>query len=379
MEQSLPGRIGMLGGTFNPIHNGHIQMAQAALEQIGLDRVLLMVDRDPPHKTVQDAIPASYRFEMARLAAQELGEPKIAACDIELKREGKSYTIDTLRDLQKRNPGAQLFCIVGGDMLKDLPNWKQAREIFRIAAIVAFAREGLQGTEQQDAQRLREEFGAVVHLLNVAIPPISSTQVRQHIRDALPISGLLPLMVEKYLYENGLYFPPFIKAMQEKLRAALNNNRYQHTMGVVRCAQWLAQRYQVNSHQARLAALLHDCGRGVDGGNLTHAKTSQRLARQVYGVTDDAVLRAIGLHTTGAPDMDDLCKIIYLADMIEPGRDYQGVAALRQLAQRDLNLAVMAGLRQTIDFVQHNGKTVDPASLETLEALQRETQTISND
>ena len=203
--------------------------------------------------------------------------------------------------------------------------------------------------------------------------PFSSTMVREYVHQALPVGELVPAAVEAYIYEFGLYFPDDVKTMQAKLRAALGEPRFLHTMGVVRTAIVLAARYGADTQKARLAALLHDSARGEDRGALTHAATGERLAHEVYGVEDTEVLRAIRLHTTLGKGAGKLDKIIYIADMIEPGRDFPGVDRLRALAQEDLDTAVYAGLADTVAFVRQRGKAVHPDSLAALHELARGT------
>lgn len=362
-----PRRIGILGGTFNPIHQAHIVMAQGVLQALSLDKVLFIVAADPPHKQVDGHIQAAYRYAMVHLALHN--ETGLEASDIELCRTGKSYTVDTLEQLSGLYPEAQLFLIVGSDMLRDLPNWRHAQALLRMAAFVGIPRKGQGGDEREIVERLHVEFGADVRLLDLDVPPISSTLVRERIARTLPITGLVPAAVEEYIYENGLYLPEPLHQMQEKCRAVLNKNRYGHTVGVVRTAITLANQYGVDTEQARLAALLHDCGRSVEKGALTHAAAGERVARTEYGITDEAVLCAIRRHTTLCPGATKLDKVIYLADMIEPGRSYPGVEELRTLAMKDLDAAVREGLLRTIHYVRERGQPVHPDSLLALREL----------
>jgi len=371
MEGPAALRIGILGGTYNPIHNAHILLAETALQSLALDRVLLMVDRDPPHKTVQGGTPGPVRYQMVQAAADALQE-NLIPCDMELYRQGKSYTVDTLAALHEQYPGAQLFWIVGGDMLDNLPHWKNVAEIFRSADIICAARKDRQWQEEQLAEQYRQQYQARIHLLSVDLPPISSTEVRERVQQALPVSHLIPNGVETYIYEQGVYLPEEIRCIQKTLRETLKESRYRHTMGVVRTAIDLACRYGEDPQKARLAALLHDCGRGVEPGALKHAQVSAQMAKDIFGVHDESILRAIRLHTTGAAGMSRLERIIYLADMIEPYRAYPGVDALRALAAEDLDRAVLLALEHTIAYVQAQGQRVHPASLEALKDLQLE-------
>lgn len=367
MMQECPRRIGILGGTFNPVHAAHIVMAKGVKDLLSLDEVLLIVAQDPPHKQVQGHVDALLRYEMVCLSAKAY--EGLTPCDIEMKRPGKSYTTDTLHELELLYPSAQWFVIVGSDMLQDLPTWRNAPDLLKEAVFVAVPRKGQNAADEQAAQLLRHEYGADVRLVSLDIPPISSTLIRNNMEHALPIAGLVSPAVERYIYETGLYLPEQIKRMQEKCRAALNTNRYKHTMGVVRMAEELAQRHGVDPEQARLAALLHDCGRGVDKGSLTHAITGERIAREEYGVTDEAVLQAIRRHTTLGISATKLDKLIYLADMVEYGRKYKGVEELRRLAMENLDSAAIKGLTDTILYVQEKGLEVHSDSINALHEL----------
>ncbi len=367
-----PRRVGILGGTFNPIHHGHIQMAQGVRRALRLDEVLLIPAADPPHKEVDGHIGAEHRYQMACLAVE--GLEGISVSDIELVRGGKSYTVDTVLELKRRCPQDRFHLIVGSDLLDDLPTWSRAEELMRLAAIVGVKRQGQAAGDEEAASRLRAEYGAEIELLDIQVPSVSSTLVRDRVYDALPIEGLVPPAVETYIYEQGLYIPDSLKRMQENCRAALNINRYRHTMGVVRTAVSLAARYGADAKKTRLAALLHDCARGSDSGALSHAASGERLARTRYGITDEEVLRAIKLHTTSDRGATKLDKIIYVADMIEPNREFPGVDRLRALAFEfeDLNAAMAACLEDCIGYVRARGQSVDEHSLAALRELKQD-------
>lgn len=360
-------RIGILGGTFNPIHTAHIRMAAEAKTRLALDTVLLIPANDPPHKQVDAFVSAAQRYEMVRLAIEQ--EDGLAACDIETRRAGKSYTIDTLTALQAQYPAARFFMLLGSDMLRDLPNWHRASELLRLATFVGVKRQEQSGGETEAAQLLKQQYGADTMLLDIDIPPISSTDIRTRVQQAQPTGEQLPASVEQYLYENALYFPAPLAGIAVKVRDMLGDSRYAHTAGVMREAILLADTFGVEPRKARLAALLHDVGRSKDKNALTHAATGADIARGQFQIRDESVLRAIRLHTTLGPDADSLSKIIYVADMIEPGRAFHGVAALRMLAKENLNAAVRACLEQTISYVKSCGKEVHPDSMLALAKL----------
>ena len=248
-------RIGVLGGTFNPVHSAHLQMAEAARDAFALDRVLLMVAADPPHKRVAGAVAGTHRLRMAALAAEPL--PRVEASDLELGREGPSFTVDTLTELGARYPGAELFWIVGSDMLLDLPTWRRVETLLQLATIIAVPRPGESAADADAAAYLRRAFGARVLPLDVPVDAVSSTLVRQRVAEALPVTGLVPEAAEQYLYEEGLYLPAAVDAVRRRLRGALLPKRYRHVMGVVRQAASLCALYgapRALYPQARLAA-----------------------------------------------------------------------------------------------------------------------------
>lgn len=377
-------RIGILGGTFNPIHRAHIQMARIAQERMALDRVLLMVAADPPHKRVAGAVDGAHRLRMAELAADPL--PNIAACDMELKRAGRSYTFDTLTELTRRYPGAELFWIVGSDMLLDLPGWHRVDELLRLAGIIALPRQGEDCADKAAAEALRQTFGARVALLDRAVDRVSSTEIRERVFHALPVQTLVEPAVERYFYEEGLYLPGAVDALRSRMQRLLSPKRYRHVLGAVRQAAALSERYVSEAapeeraglfERARLAALLHDCAKQLDARRLAvlagddtpgaervlHAFAGAVLAKTAYGVQDEAVLRAIRLHTTGDANMTVLERIVYLADLTEPERRYPGVENYRAHLEPDSGTAMRFALAGTIGRLRAEGAPVHPASL----------------
>lgn len=380
-------RIGFLGGSFNPVHNGHIAIARQALEEFSLDRVLLIVAADPPHKEIDFHVSGAQRFAMLRCGLSE--ENGIEASDLELSRAGKSYTFDTAALLKERYPGAALFCIVGADMLFDLPTWYRAAELLKEVGFIGFARGGESRDVGEAANALRENYGASVLLSDLSGPELSSTQIRRRVYAAKSVAGMLPEGAERYLYENGLYFPEDIRRKQEKLKAALNEERYAHSIGTVRAAATLAERYGADPEKARLAALLHDCakvskekteayierfklcpcGHAQRSPGFLHGALGAEVARADYGVTDAEVLLAIGNHTVCSEGMSALEKVVYVADKMEPTRDYPGVAATRAAAMRSLDEGVLACMDDVIRFLTQKKKEIDPCIYRAREYL----------
>lgn len=188
-------RIGILGGSFDPVHLGHVALAEAARTGLRLDRVLLVVAASQPLKPGGPAAPAEDRYAMARLAAR--GRPGLEASDLELRRPGPSYTVDTLREVRAGlAPGDVLFLLLGADALADLPRWRESAEIRRLAAVAGWRRP--EAPPPDGADVVLEDEG----------PGISSTEIRRRAAAGLPLDGLVPGDVAAYIASRGLYRAP---------------------------------------------------------------------------------------------------------------------------------------------------------------------------
>jgi nicotinate-nucleotide adenylyltransferase len=366
-------RIGILGGTFNPVHSAHVQMARIARDEAALDRVLLVVAADPPHKSVEGEVPADERFKMVSLAVEN--EAGVEASDMEIKRGGTSYMLLTLQELNTQYPKAELLLIVGSDTLHDLPNWHRPQEVLKLAGVLCVPRIGLDQNDEKAACELNERFGAKVTILSGKADMISSTDVRDRLEAGRSVDGLLPDAVEQACYESGAYFPAEVRALQKKCRAALSKERYRHVAGTMRAAAALAERWNQDPEKARVAALLHDCAKCLDpvmqavlSGDdsdvvaVYHAFAGAVLAKTEYGVTDEQILRAIRLHTTGDAGMTDFDATIYAADLIEPTRTFSCVDAYRQRVSLGPDAFMRYALRRVVRFIGRSDKALHPAT-----------------
>ncbi len=365
--------IGILGGTFDPVHNAHIAVAQLAMRQLNLENVLFLPAGDPPHKHARASRWA--RMEMVRLAVAQTG---FSSCDIEVVREGTTYTVDTLRTLRARYPQAEFFYIIGTDTLYQLPSWRcfaQVKELTQFAVVRRV------GEDVAHAHAFAKSIGIRAAFIEIDAPPISSTDVRLRIQRAQSIDGLLPESVCMYIYETGQYAPS--AHIMEQLRRALPIRRFEHTLGVIDTAVSLAARYGVNERQAYLAAALHDCAKGMTTEQMfvlthagpewqqypqtLHAWAGEILAERDYNVFDPEVLSAIRKHTTAHAVMTMLDMLVYVADAIEPGRKvFTGLNTLRALAARDLVAAAHNCAESSYRYNLSAGRTVHPDTLKFL-------------
>ena len=187
-------RAGIFGGTFDPPHLGHLVAAQEAYAHLQLDRVIFVPAARPPHKLRQAITPAPTRLAMVRAAVGE--DARFTVDDTELKRDGPSYTVDTLRELKTRLAGAELFLLLGADQVRDLSSWREPAEIQRLATIALLAREGV------DAAPAGVEPGAIVRLPRL---DISGTDLRRRVSAGEPIHFLVPDAVERIIFRERLY------------------------------------------------------------------------------------------------------------------------------------------------------------------------------
>lgn len=193
-------RIGILGGTFDPIHNGHIQLAKEAISVGNLDRVLFLVSKMPPHKST--CASDQQRFTMVQLALQ--GESKLETCDIEIQREGKSYTADSVNLLRKKFPEAELFYIIGSDVLPTIPYWYEGEKVFSEVEFMCFHRRGQMFSCEHMLCGLTEGQKSRIHFFDASIPDISSKEIRERLKNGLQCAEISPA-VAAYMKREKLY------------------------------------------------------------------------------------------------------------------------------------------------------------------------------
>lgn len=383
------GRIGIFGGTFNPIHNGHVLAVEEFRRQLALDRVILIPAAVPPHKRMPQGSPdAATRLAMVQAATAHL--PYVTVSDLELQREGKSYTADTLRQLHAQMPEDTLFLLLGTDSFLSLNDWYEPEVILQLAKIV-WAHRGKESNQQQEQLRQQQQklqqLGAGVTRLDNVFAEISSSTVRRMLAfgcgEPYVAPEVLQMITRLGLYgvgENWKHLPfDELKAKSLSLHKA---KRVPHVVGCCETAVALAKQYGADPVDAARAGILHDITKALNGpeqlqlcekygimlndleksnDKLLHSKTGAAVAHFVFG-ENDAVCDAIYWHTTGKANMTVLEKIIYLADYMEPTRNFDGVEALRSLAKTDLDAAMLEGFEMSLELLQKRGKVIDPNS-----------------
>lgn len=193
-------RVGLLGGTFDPIHWGHLRLARAAYDQAGLERVLFIPNNAPPHKESAGAT-AEQRAAMVALALAE--QPGFALNRVELERPGRSYMVDTVAQLQEElGPETELLLILGADAILDIDTWYQAERLRDMISFLAAARPGF---DLAALENMAPAWRRRISVIAMEETDISATEIRRRVCRRLPVSGLLPPAVEGYIIENGLY------------------------------------------------------------------------------------------------------------------------------------------------------------------------------
>lgn len=379
-------RIAVFGGSFNPPHKGHLNSALAAAKQLQPDKFLVIPDNLPPHKDFAEGTPsAEQRMELCRLNFASV--PKVEFSDMEILRGGRSYTADTICALHEQYPEAELVFLVGTDMLLTIDSWYNAEYILKNCTIAAFQR------APQEAELIRKKAellhaGYGTEIIPIESKPFSASST--FIREALPKRGgkaYLTDAVYSAVVRNRLYSVRVnFEWLRKKSFAMLKPKRIPHVRGCEQEARSLAKRWGADQEKAAEAAILHDCTKkelaqqqlqlceryGIipdewesRSEKLLHAKTGAAIAQYVFGSAPE-IVSAIRWHTTGKAEMSLLEKIIYMADYIEPQRDFSGVDTLRALAYEDLDAAMLLGLEMSMADIQSYGVEAHPASLEAL-------------
>ena len=386
-----PVRLGIMGGTFDPIHIGHLACAEQAREAFSLDAVVFIPAGKPAFKLKRDVTPAEQRFEMCRLAVQ--GNPAFDVSRIEIDRPGVTYTADTLRQLREHYPGnVALFFITGADAVCSILKWRESAAIASMAELIAFR----------------------IHMLEATGLAVSSSDLRARVHSGRSIRYLTMQQVLDYIAGHGLYGwkrdrkavcevsevepdrnratelgaagilgDAFYQARRDDLAHRVKRSRFEHSLGVSETAARMARVYGQDERLARLAGLLHDWDKGYDDEgiraravelgiadqlasyldmpHLLHGPTAAAALAREFPELPAPLLQAIRLHTTGAVGMSPLDLIVYVADVIEPGRYCAGVDKLRDMVGKvELEELFMATLVYVVGNLIERRKLIHP-------------------
>ncbi|MCR5145644.1 MAG: nicotinate-nucleotide adenylyltransferase [Lachnospiraceae bacterium] len=410
-------RIGIIGGTFNPIHIGHLNIAESALKQCDLDEIWFMPNGRPPHKQSPNDVSNIDRLKIVKLAIS--GNPKYKLCDIEISKNEPCYTYLTMEELHRQNhDNHEFFFIIGEDSFWSFEKWMHPEIICKYTKIIIAKRPNWsddsgsillsEGELKEKSTSHDDEFKAKLEEyksrynqdfipLNIDEIDISSSRLRRDIYNTEYVKQFIPERSFKYIYQLDLYKHSHemaeIYEIDVKVKNALKHSRYVHTIGVMHTAANLAYRYDYPYVNAMLAGLLHDCAKCISDEeridickthnikisdiemkfpHLLHGKAGSVLAKELYGINDEDILHSITWHTTGCPNMSLLDKIIYVADYIEPGRDKAPrLDDIRRMAYIDLDKCIYMILQDSIDYLSKHPDTMDQTTMDTYNYFKR--------
>ena len=360
-------KVGIFGGTFNPPHKTHIAIAKLAQKKLELDKLIVVPCGIPPHKPCD--VDADTRLTLTKLAFGDFAE--VSTCEME--KQGKSYTVETLRFFAQMYPQAQLYLIIGGDSFRDFDTWYCPREIASLATLAVADRN--HKTFVTTARKNARLFGARTEFLDIAPDDVSSTEIRLRYQFGLDNGEFVSKAVDDYILQHGLYGE--YREMAQKVRSYLTPQRFSHTFYVVKRGLELAT--EEEKHKVFVACLLHDCAKyiapqryadyGFDAPfdmpqPVIHSFLGALVAKKDFGVEDKDILDAIAYHTTGKPNMTRLQKIVYVADKTEQSRKYP----LSHLTQGSLDRQFENCLLEANEVAaKRHGEKIYPLSLQTLD------------
>lgn len=368
-------KIALYGGSFNPPHLGHRAAAESVVGKLRPDRLLILPDHLPPHKEMPEGSPSAE--ERLRLCEMTFaGIPGAEVSDFELQREGVSYTAETVARLRLRFPDDELFLVIGTDMLLCFEQWYRFRYLLEQCTLTVLARMGDErGQLEEKAAGLRREYGAKILVLPHEPIETSSAAIRELLPRRLGRDELAEEVYAEIIRRRWYGAQPELAWLREQAYAMLKAKRIAHVAGCETEAVALAMRWGEDPELAAEAAILHDVTkrmkndeqlafcrqRGIQlapseeaSPRVLHAITAAAYAAERFGVSE-TVANAIRWHCTGRPDMSLMEKIVWLADFIEPTRDYPGVDKMRELAFEDIDLALRTAFRMTLRFIEENG------------------------
>jgi nicotinate-nucleotide adenylyltransferase len=370
-------RIAVLGGSFDPVHNGHLSIADEAATRFGYDTVIFVPAAVSPHK--RGVVMASPDDRTAMLNAAVLRDRRFIVDDCELRRSGVSYTIDTISDIEARyRPEGKVGLIIGGDLVSGFATWRTVDELVARVDLLLAARPGFEYAGFPYPHRRLEN----------APLQVASSEIRKLIAEGPSWHYLVPESVREYIESHGLYGTAcrpasFSRETADAVEAQafrdLSRGRYLHSRAVASLAARMCGRFGIDPDLGYLAGIAHDICKELsperivslallDGAPLSeverskptllHARAAASFLESRFAYREEDVLQAVRTHTFGAPQMGDLAKIVYVADKIEPSRQSVTPPLREMIETADIDTLFEATVRDTVRYLRERGKTV---------------------
>jgi nicotinate-nucleotide adenylyltransferase len=383
-------RLGILGGSFNPVHLGHLFLADKALSSLKLDRVVMVPAYRSPFKLDVEGMEGSSGNRLEMLAAAIAGDSRLSIDDCEIRREGISYTVDTIEDIITRYlPEGKPALIIGDDLVDDFLKWHDSEKLLKLADVVI-------------ARRIKTS-AVKCHFphtfIDNEVMNISSQMVRQRIREGKDWRSLVPAGARAIIEDRRLYgfagaqaaedcSLAVIVRIENAARETLSTVRFLHSRNTAIFAHDLCLRFGLDPMAGYLAGIAHDLGKELDNKqqiklaktdgmeiselekerpNLLHGRAAAVLLKEQYCIHNKEVLEAVAVHTSGNEHMGPLAKVIYIADKAEASRNID--TELRRICkEEDLDSILFAVLKKTIYKLQ--SRELD-LSLETMKLFDK--------
>lgn len=368
-------KILIFGGAFNPVHKEHINILSSAIQCVGAERTIIVPTGVSPHKhdklTVTDAV----RVKACELAFASIKNTSV--CTYEIEKGGVSYSYLTCKYFKNLYPNDELYFLMGADMLKYFPKWKYPEEILKCVSLVVCQRDGVEDFSSA-VQEIEREYNTKIYVANYVGEAVSSTKIRTLYALGEDVSDCVLQSVNEYLKSVKAYrLDNLIKA-----KDFLTEKRWMHSVRVAMICAENCSRANLTEEQAITMGALHDVAKYLpldspylEGFSLNdgvpnpviHQYTGAYVAKNTFGVTDKTLLSAIRCHTSAKAEMTAADVLLYLADLLEPNRDFSGVDELRKIFSRDMQKCITVALERQIDYLCYKGVKIYEETLNAYE------------
>lgn len=353
------------GGTFNPIHYGHINNIEVACRTFKFDKIIVVPDQIGHFKTEKDLAPWQDRLTMVDMGLADL---KHCRCPIEIdkiEQEDKKikYSIDVVEHIQAEYPKAKLFFLIGSDQVAKLSYWRESERLKNLVTFIV-------------SKRTKDFVSDEFFVLDNKVCDVSSSSVRES------YATTLIKEVDAYIRKKGLY-------LEQVITHYMSKERVTHSINVAKLAKKYAEKYHIDVCKAYIAGILHDLAKELPlkkqyaliknpkktfelNDNTAHSYAAASLIKKELNIDDPEILSAVAKHTAAAFDMSPLDKLIYVCDTVSPERDFKGVKHLRKVLDKDLNQAFRECFLASMASLRARKITIDEKLLELEEQIRSE-------
>lgn len=368
-------KILIFGGAFNPVHKEHINILSSAIKRVDAERVIIVPTGVSPHKRDKLTVPDAVRVRACEIAFASIKNACISTYEIE--NGGVSYSYLTCRHFKNLYPNDELYFLMGADMLKYFPKWKYPQEILKCVSLVVCQRDGIEDFSSA-VKEIEATYNTKIYVANYVGEDVSSTKIRTLYALGQNATDCVLPSVDDYLKSVKAYrIDNLIKA-----KDFLTEKRWQHSVRVaIMCAE-NCSRVSLTEEQAITMGALHDVAKYLPQDSaylqgfvftgdvpepVIHQYTGAYVAKETFGVNDETLLSAIRCHTSAKAEMTGADVLLYLADLLEPDRDFSGIDYLRKIFNVDMQKCITVALERQIDYLCFKGAKIYEETLNAYE------------